>query len=271
MLDAGANVDCPPERLASFALLGVAHARALGVAAPRVGLLSNGEELSKGSQVTRAALPLLQNLPVHVVGNVEPTGALAGACDVLVCDGFMGNAVLKAAEGAVSMAAVMLMEETRRSPLSQMALWMFRPALRRFERRVSWDTYGGGLLLGTEGVFVVGHGRSTPRAVAAAIAAAAVASPTARFANSARPSESDQSWVVVSRRRPRRRAARASRASASPGLTCGQASGPGSRTGGARLPSQPRTARHKVAAAASRRRSVASAARTFASSNAAAR
>ena len=120
----------------------------------------------------RAALPLLQKLPIDVVGNVEPTGALAGACDVLVCDGFMGNAVLKAAEGAVSMAAVMLMEETRRSPLSQMALWMFRPALRRFERRVSWDTYGGGLLLGAQGVFVVGHGRSTPRAVAAAIALA---------------------------------------------------------------------------------------------------
>jgi len=172
LLDAGANVDCPPEHLVSFACLGAAHARAMGVASPRVGLLSNGEEASKGSQVTRAALPLLQALPLDVVGNVEPTGALAGACDVLVCDGFMGNAVLKAAEGAVSMAAVMLLEETRRSPLSQLALWMFRPALRRFERRVSWDTYGGGLLLGTEGVFVVGHGRSTPRAVAAAIALA---------------------------------------------------------------------------------------------------
>lgn len=99
LLDAGANVDCRPELLASFALLGAAQAELLGIHNPRIGLLSIGEEEGKGNAQVRAALPRLRQLPLNVVGNIEPPAAMSGACDVLVCDGFVGNVLVKAAEG----------------------------------------------------------------------------------------------------------------------------------------------------------------------------
>ena len=101
LLDAGANIDCRPEMLARFALLGVALAQVLGVTKPRVGVLSNGAEETKGNALIQAALPLIRALPIEVVGHMEPSEALKGACDVLVCDGFMGNVLIKSAEGAV--------------------------------------------------------------------------------------------------------------------------------------------------------------------------
>lgn len=176
LLDAGANVDCRPELLACFALLGAAYAEQLGVEDPRVGLLSIGEEDSKGNAQVRASLPLLRALPLRVVGNVEPGAAMMGACDVLVCDGFVGNVLLKAAEGAVGVVVQMLREEISRRPSARLGAWLIEGALRRFRRRVAWDVQGGALLLGTRGVVVVGHGRANPRAVAAAIQLAADAS-----------------------------------------------------------------------------------------------
>src|SRR5690606_34422315 len=108
LVDAGANVDARPELLARFAQLGVAYARCIGVKDPRVGLLSNGEEPGKGNEQVRAVTPLIQALPVHFVGNVEPTGALAGACDVIVCDGFVGNVLLKSVEGGAETVLALL-------------------------------------------------------------------------------------------------------------------------------------------------------------------
>lgn len=172
LLDAGANVDCRPELLACFAVLGVAYAEVSGVQRPRVGLLSNGTEEGKGNMQVRATLPLLRSHDLDVVGNVEPTGAMEGECDVLVCDGFVGNILLKAAEGAVTTVVSLLREEIRRRPSGVLGAFLLRGAFKRFRRRVEWDAHGGALLLGTRGVVVVGHGRANANAVAAAIAMA---------------------------------------------------------------------------------------------------
>jgi glycerol-3-phosphate acyltransferase PlsX len=172
MLDAGANVDCRPEQLACFALLGASYAEALGVKNPRIGLLSNGEEDKKGNMQVRATLPLLRSLPLEVVGNVEPHHAMAGACDVLVCDGFVGNILLKAAEGAVSTVVQLLKEEITRRPSGRFGAWLLQGAFQRFRERVEWDAQGGALLLGTRGVVVIGHGSARADAVHAGIALA---------------------------------------------------------------------------------------------------
>ena len=169
LMDAGANVDCKPEHLANFALLGSIYASSLGVDEPRIGLLSNGEEDSKGNLQVRATLPLLRSLPLNVLGPVEPSAAMAGACDVLICDGFVGNVLLKAAEGAVQTVVTLLKEEITRRPTGQLGALLLRGAFRRFRERVAWDAHGGALLLGVGGAVVVGHGKATPDAVHAAV------------------------------------------------------------------------------------------------------
>lgn len=169
MLDAGANVDCKPEMLANFALLGAAYAESIGVKNPRIGLLANGEEDGKGNVQVRATLPLLRTLPLDVIGNVEPTAAMAGACDVLVCDGFVGNILLKAAEGAVATVQQLLREEIARRPSGIFGAWLLSGAFQRFRKRVEWDAHGGAVLLGAKGIVVAGHGRANAQSVHAAI------------------------------------------------------------------------------------------------------
>ncbi|MES2638268.1 MAG: phosphate acyltransferase PlsX [Myxococcota bacterium] len=170
LVDLGANVDCKPHHLAQFAVLGDAYARAvLGLAHPRVGLLANGEERGKGNTQVRAAWPELEALPLNFVGNVEPLGALRGECDVLVCDGFVGNVMLKTVEGTVEVVGRVLRDEIRRRPTAQLGAWLLQGAIRRFRQRTAYDAVGGALLLGVEGVAVVGHGRADPRAVASAL------------------------------------------------------------------------------------------------------
>ncbi len=170
LLDAGANVDGRPEQLVDFARLGAAYAAAEGIASPRVGLLSNGEEDRKGNAQGRATLPLLRAVPgLNVVGNIEPTTAMAGGCDVLVTDGFVGNVLLKAAEGAMATVVSLLRQEMRRSPTAALGRWLLAPAFARFRKRIAWDAHGGALLLGVQGVVIVGHGRANASAVAAAI------------------------------------------------------------------------------------------------------
>jgi glycerol-3-phosphate acyltransferase PlsX len=169
LLDAGANVDCRPEQLVAFASLGVAYAEACGVPDPRVGLLSNGEEDGKGNTQVKATLPLLRKSGLRVVGNVEPSVAMEGGCDVLVTDGFVGNVLLKAAEGAVTTVVQLLRQEIRRSPVGVLGALLLRGAFRRFRERVAWDAHGGAVLLGTKGIVVVGHGRANAHAVHQAI------------------------------------------------------------------------------------------------------
>lgn len=169
LLDAGANVDCKPEHLVCFAHLGAAYAETLGIHLPRVGLLANGEEDGKGNAQVRATLPLLRASSLHVVGNVEPTAAMDGGCDVLVTDGFVGNVLLKAAEGAVTTVVNLLRAEIRRYPSGILGAWLLRGAFRRFRDRVAWDAHGGAVLLGVCSPVVVGHGRANAEAVRQAI------------------------------------------------------------------------------------------------------
>ncbi len=170
LLDLGANVDCRAHHLAQFAVLGDAYARAVsGIDHPRVGLLANGEEPGKGNAQVREAHPALEALDLHFVGNVEPLEALRGGCDVLVCDGFVGNVMLKTVEGTVEVVGRVLREEFRAHPLTRLGAWLLQGALGRWRRKTAYDAVGGALLLGVQGVAVVGHGRADARAVASAV------------------------------------------------------------------------------------------------------
>jgi glycerol-3-phosphate acyltransferase PlsX len=173
LLDAGANVECRPHHLLQFAVMGSAYARiAGGVARPRVGLLSIGEEETKGNELTREAHRLLKASPLHFIGNVEGREIYSGVADVIVCDGFTGNVVLKTSEGLVEAVEALLGEELQGTFSSQMGYLLSRRAFRRFRRRVDYSEYGGAPLLGVAGLAIVGHGRSSAKAVRNAIAMA---------------------------------------------------------------------------------------------------
>jgi len=170
ILDLGANVDCRPDQLGQFAVMGHIFARdVIGTAAPRVGLLSNGEEAGKGNALVQAAVQVLEVLPIDFVGQVEPTAAFRGACDVLVCDGFVGNVMLKSVEATVEIVGKLLRDEIRRRPTAKVGAWLLSGAFRRFRSRTEYSAIGGAQLLGVDGVVVVGHGRADAEAVASAI------------------------------------------------------------------------------------------------------
>ena len=173
LLDAGANVECRPQHLLQFAIMGSVFARlALGVERPRVGLLSIGEEETKGNDLTREAHRLLKAAPVEFIGNVEGREIYSGVADVIVCDGFTGNVVLKTSEGLVETVERLLGDELQGTFSSQVGYLLSRRAFRRFRRRVDYSEYGGAPLLGVAGLAIVGHGRSSVKAVRNAIALA---------------------------------------------------------------------------------------------------
>lgn len=173
LLDAGANVECRPQHLLQFALMGSVYARAaLGVAKPRVGLLSIGEEETKGNDLTIEAHRLLKAAVPHFIGNIEGREIFGGAADVIVCDGFTGNVVLKTSEGLMEAVEALLGDELRSTFSSHVGYLLSRRAFRRFRRRVDYSEYGGALLLGVAGLAVVGHGRSSAKAVRNGIAMA---------------------------------------------------------------------------------------------------
>jgi glycerol-3-phosphate acyltransferase PlsX len=169
LLDAGANVECRPQHLLQFAVMGSVYARlAHGVDEPRIGLLSIGEEESKGNELTREAHRLLKASSLRFIGNVEGREIYSGVADVIVCDGFTGNVVLKAGEGLVEM----IEAEWSSTFTSRVGSLLARRALRHFRRRVDYSEYGGAPLLGVAGVAIVGHGRSSAKAVRNAVAMA---------------------------------------------------------------------------------------------------
>lgn len=170
LLDAGANVEAKPQHLLQFAVMGAAYARlALGVDEPRVGLLSIGEEATKGNELTREAHRLLAASPVRFIGNVEGREVYSGVADVVVCDGFTGNVVLKTGEGLVDAVEALLGDELRSTFSSQVGYLLARRAFRRFRRRVDYSEFGGAPLLGVGGLTIVGHGRSSAKAVRNAV------------------------------------------------------------------------------------------------------
>jgi len=170
LLDAGATVGCRASHLVQFAVMGSAYARvALGLEAPRVGLLSIGEEETKGTDLTREAHRLLKDAPIRFVGNLEGRHVYAGDADVIVCDGFTGNVTLKLSEGLVETVESLLHDELAATFGGRVGYVLSRQAFRRFRRRVDYSEYGGAPLVGLDGLCIVGHGRSSAKAVANAV------------------------------------------------------------------------------------------------------
>jgi phosphate acyltransferase len=174
LLDSGATVECRPQHLVQFAIMGAAYARvALGCEHPRVALLSVGEEECKGNDLTREAHQLLKTAPIHFVGNVEGRHVYAGLADVIVCDGFTGNVTLKISEGLVDTVEKLLHDELSATFGTRVGYLLSRQAYRRFRKRLDYSEYGGAPLVGLNGVCIVGHGRSSGKAVRNAVAMAA--------------------------------------------------------------------------------------------------
>jgi glycerol-3-phosphate acyltransferase PlsX len=175
LLDVGANVDCDPDNLVQFAVMGHMYARnVLKIPNPRIGLLSIGEEDSKGNSLTRDTLPLLRALPgINFIGNVEGRDLFNGNCDVTVCDGFVGNVALKTSEGIVKLMSSMLREALKSTVTSQVGALLSRRAFDDFKKRLDYSEYGGAPLLGVRGVCIVGHGSSNEKAVMNGIRVAA--------------------------------------------------------------------------------------------------
>jgi glycerol-3-phosphate acyltransferase PlsX len=173
LLDVGASVQCRPHHLLQFAVMGTVYARvAFGLEQPRVALLSIGEEATKGNELTREAYRLLKASPLAFIGNIEAKDLYSGAADIIVCDGFTGNIALKVSEGLVEMVAELLREELSSTFTMRVGSLLTRRALRRFRRRVDYSEYGGAPLLGLAGIAIVGHGRSSAKAVRNAVAMA---------------------------------------------------------------------------------------------------
>ena len=170
LIDVGANVDCKPQSLAQFAIMGEIYCRAIfGVSRPTVGLLSIGEEETKGNDLTRQAFGLIKDLGLNFVGNVEGRDLYNGRLDVIVCDGFVGNVALKISEGLVEAVRFLLKESLRSTITSQVGYLLSRKAFVDFKNRLDYTEYGGAPLLGLKGVAIVGHGASNANAIKNAI------------------------------------------------------------------------------------------------------
>jgi glycerol-3-phosphate acyltransferase PlsX len=170
VLDGGATLDPRPENLRDFAWMGSIYAQSLlHIERPRVGLLNVGEEPTKGSALVKQTYALLKELPINFIGNIEGQHIAAGDVDVVVCDGFVGNAILKAIEGYAELFWTMLMERTGSDLRSRLGASLLRPALQGLARRFDYSAHGGALLAGVNGICVIAHGRSTPPAVENAI------------------------------------------------------------------------------------------------------
>jgi glycerol-3-phosphate acyltransferase PlsX len=176
VLDVGANADCKPEYLHQFAIMGAAFAeKVMGIQRPRVGLLSNGEEETKGNSLVLAVHPLLKASPLNFVGNVEGKDVTAGMADVVVADGFSGNILIKASEGAGAAIFGLLKAELTSALHYKLAALVLKGAFRRVAGKLDYAEYGGANLLGVNGPIVIAHGRSNARAVRNALRVAAQA------------------------------------------------------------------------------------------------
>src|SRR3984957_18477573 len=166
LLDAGANVDCKPQNLEQFAVMGELYARSvLKISRPRVGILSVGEEEGKGNDLTRETYALLKQLPINFIGNVEGRDIYNGHADVIVCDGFVGNVALKTSEGIGRFVRDVLRESLNTTVTAQVGALLSRKAFNAFKKRLDPSEYGGAPLLGVRGVCIIGHGSSNERAI----------------------------------------------------------------------------------------------------------
>jgi len=166
LIDAGANVDCMPENLSQFALMGDAYCKAMfDIPDPRIALLSIGEEDTKGNIVTKEAFKLIKDAGVRFIGNIEGKDIFLGNADVVVCDGFVGNIVLKTSEGLAEVIMKMLKREISDAATGRMGYLLMKPALRKFKKKTDYAEYGGAPLLGINGTSIISHGRSSAKAI----------------------------------------------------------------------------------------------------------
>lgn len=173
LLDGGANSDCDAHNLLQFAFMGSIYAEnLLGRTSPKVGLLSIGEEKSKGNELTRSTYELLEGSELNFVGNVEGRDIFMGEVDVVVTDGFTGNIVLKFSESIVQYLSSLVREGLGRYPLAKLGAAMMKPVFRDIGLALDYAEYGGVPLLGLNGVVIIGHGGSSARAIKNAILAA---------------------------------------------------------------------------------------------------
>ena len=174
LLDAGANVDCKPENLLQFALMGNTYCKlVLGRPKPKVALLSIGEEDTKGNDLTKIAFRLIRDTKLNFIGNIEGKDIFSGKADVVVCDGFIGNIALKISEGLAETILKMLKREITSGSTGRIGYLMMKPAIRNFKKRTDYDEYGGAPLLGINGTCIISHGRSTSKAIKNALRVAA--------------------------------------------------------------------------------------------------
>ncbi len=170
LIDCGANADCKPSYLQQFAVMGSAYMKGvLGMESPRVALLSNGAEAEKGNELTKAAYPLLAAAPVNFVGNCEARDILSGGHDVLVCDGFSGNVVLKYTEGLSATILAMLKDELMADTRAKLGAALAKPAFRRMKKKMDYTEQGGAPLLGVNGGVIKAHGSSDAKAFCSAV------------------------------------------------------------------------------------------------------
>lgn len=175
LIDVGANVDSKPQNLQQFAIMGDIYFRSIfggkfpSAEHPRVGLLSIGEEESKGNELTRESYKLIRELPLNFVGNVEGRDLYNGKADVLVCDGFVGNVALKISEGMVETVRFLLKQSLQATISSQVGFLLSRKAFADFKKRLDYSEYGGAPLLGLKGVCIVSHGSSNSNAIKNAV------------------------------------------------------------------------------------------------------
>ncbi len=170
VLDVGANSECTPKNLLQFAVMGTVFAEhQLEVVNPRVGLLNIGEEKSKGNELLREAHKLLEKEDINFVGNVEGRDVFGGTVDVVVCDGFVGNVVLKFSESIISFVTHMLKDQIKKRIFAKIGAAMMAGAFKELRSRLDYAEYGGAQLIGVKGVIVISHGRSSPRAIKNAV------------------------------------------------------------------------------------------------------
>jgi glycerol-3-phosphate acyltransferase PlsX len=170
IIDAGANIDPKPIHLLQYGLMGSAYfEKILGKKNPSVGLLNVGEEESKGPDFVKETYQLLEQSPINFIGNVEGKDIFSGHCDVIICDGFVGNVTLKVSESMAETITFFLKEELRSSIWGRLGYLLARSCFKNFKKKTDYSEYGGATLLGVNGVVIIGHGRSSPKAVMNAI------------------------------------------------------------------------------------------------------
>ncbi len=170
LLDLGANVDVKPKHLVQFAIIGHTYAKEImGIEKPRVGILSIGEEEGKGNELVRETYPLLKETKINFLGNAEGRDIYNGKFDVIVCDGFVGNVILKASESLGFAIVEMIMDEVKKSFITKLGALLIKPAVKRFLKKADFSEYGGIPLLGAKKPVIITHGRANAKAIRNAV------------------------------------------------------------------------------------------------------